>query len=220
MYLITVFIVMALFNTVAFLAPFNREGNGFWTGYAFAMIAMVASAAVGLYAVGRTGMRSKFYGVPLVYVATTYLAIQILLSFVQMAVPPIPLWISVIVNALLLGVFLIGVVSVGVATGEIGRLDAAVKAKTFFIKSLQADIEGLAARAADDASKKSLKDLAEVIRYSDPMSSPQLAALENTIESKAAALAESLGSAKAVEANCTELQQLFIGRNKKCKLLK
>jgi hypothetical protein len=70
--------------------------------------------------------------------------------------------------------------------------------------------------------KKTLKDLAETIRYSDPMSSPQLAAIENKIEAKAAALADIVGKADADGAKtaCNELQMLFADRNRKCKILK
>jgi hypothetical protein len=54
------------------------------------------------------------------------------------------------------------------------------------------------------------------------MSSPQLAAIENKIEARAAALAETVetSGAEAVKALCNELQQLFAERNRKCKLLK
>jgi hypothetical protein len=96
-----------------------------------------------------------------------------------------------------------------------------MKEKVFFIKSLQVDVEGLAARASVDM-KKPLKDLAETIRYSDPMSSPQLAAIENKIEARAALLAEAVDNndGDAIKALCGELQQLFAERNRKCKILK
>jgi hypothetical protein len=70
--------------------------------------------------------------------------------------------------------------------------------------------------------KKTLKDLAETIRYSDPMSSPQLAAIENKIEAKAAALAEIVEKTDVDGAKtaCNELQLLFADRNRKCKILK
>jgi len=220
MYLIVVFIVLALLNVIAFSAPFNREGNGFWVGYSFSMLAVVVSAAVGLYAIGREGKTRKFYGLPLANAALIYLIIQLIMSLAEMAVPSIPLWISVVANVVLLGVFLIGIISANAATEEIERLDTAVKEKVFFIKSLQGDIEGLVTRAPDEATRKSLKDLAETIRYSDPMSSPQLAALENKIEAKSAALAENIADANTINSICTELQQLFAERNRKCKLLK
>jgi hypothetical protein len=70
--------------------------------------------------------------------------------------------------------------------------------------------------------KKTLKELAEAIRYSDPMSSPQLAAIENKIEAKAAALGEAVEKTDgdSIKTLCNELQQLFAERNRKCKILK
>jgi hypothetical protein len=77
-------------------------------------------------------------------------------------------------------------------------------------------------KATDGSIKKTLKDLAETIRYSDPMSSPQLAAVENKIEAKVAVLAETVEKTDwdAVKALCNELQQLLAERNRKCKILK
>ena len=64
-----------------------------------------------------------------------------------------------------------------------------------------------------------MKDLAEAIRYSDPMRSPQLAAIENKIEAKVSVLSETV-DADSVKFLCAELQQLLAERNRKCKILK
>jgi len=90
------------------------------------------------------------------------------------------------------------------------------------IKSLRVDAEGLVGKTSDATLKKTLKGLAETIRYSDPMSSPQLAAIENKIEAKTAALSEAVENAEdeSSKALCNELQQLFAERNRKCKILK
>ena len=134
---------------------------------------------------------------------------------------PIPFQLGVALNTILLGACLIGLIAVEITREEIERIDGKVKEKVFYIKFLQTDVEGMAARAADESLKKVLKDLAETIRYSDPMSSPQLAAIENKIEARAAVLAEAFENAEGgVSKLCNELQQLFAERNRKCKILK
>ena len=67
-----------------------------------------------------------------------------------------------------------------------------------------------------------LKELADTIQYSDPMSSPQLAAIENKIDVKATDLSQAVEKSEgdAIKALCNELQQLFAERNRKCKILK
>ncbi|HHX01144.1 MAG TPA: hypothetical protein GX739_00590 [Firmicutes bacterium] len=71
MLLTAIVIVLIVYNVVVFLLPFPRH-YGFWVGYSFSLISMLFTAAVSLYVIGREGLRSKFYGVPLVYVACTW----------------------------------------------------------------------------------------------------------------------------------------------------
>jgi len=218
----SIFIILAVFNVVVFVIPFNK-GGGFWSGYGFSMLAILLSAAVSFYAFDREGLKSKFYGVPLISVAWFYLVIQVIVGLIEMGLDfiPIPFQFGIALNTILLGACLIGLITVEVGKEEIERIDAQVKEKVFYIKSLQADVESLTGRASDDM-KKLLKDLAETIRYSDPMSSPQLSAIENKIEAKAAGLTEAVGNADGggIKALCNELQQLFAERNRKCKILK
>jgi len=223
MSLAVVFIILAVFNAVVFVIPFNR-GGGFWTGYGFSMLALLLSAGISFYAFGREGLRSKFYGIPLISVMWRYLVIQLIIGLIQMGLDfiPVPFQYGFVVNVIFLGACLIGLITVEASKEEIERIDEKIKEKVFYIKSLQVDVEGLADRASDDSIKKVLKDLAETIRYSDPMSSPQLAAIENKIEAKVSVLSETVEKKDwdTVKVFCTELQQLFAERNRKCKILK
>ena len=92
----------------------------------------------------------------------------------------------------------------------------------FYIQALRAEAETMAANAAPGDMKKALAEYAEAIRYSDPMSSPQLAELEHILEARTVLLREQVESANAEAALslCGELRQLLAERNKKCKLLK
>lgn len=67
-----------------------------------------------------------------------------------------------------------------------------------------------------------IKDLVETIRYSDPMSSTKLAAIENKIESKSVVLTEAVnnGDGNSIMLLCNEMQQLFAERSRKSKVLK
>ncbi|MCL1922122.1 MAG: hypothetical protein FWG50_13805 [Kiritimatiellaeota bacterium] len=215
-------LILIVYNVVAFVLPFNR-GGGFWTGYGFAMLALLMTAGVSYYAFDRGGLQSKFYSIPLISVAWGYLALQLALGLAQMALGSvIPCQYMIVLNVILLCICLIGLITVNSAKEEIQRIDAKVREKVFYIKSLQVDVEGMAGRVSDDPVERCLKDLAETIRYSDPMSSPQLAAIENKIEAKTAALADAVERADndAAKALCNELQQLLAERNRKCKILK
>ena len=218
-----VFIIMAVYNVVVFIIPFTK-GGGFWTGYGFTMLAMLITTGVGFYVFfGREGLQSKFYGIPLISVVWRYFLIQLVIGLLEMILQQyIPYKYGIAVNTVLLGACLIGLIGVNITKEEIEHIDAKIKEKVFYIKSLQVDAEGFADKATDESAKKSLKELAEAIRYSDPMSSPQLSVIENKIETKVSILAEIVGKADgdAIKAVCNELQQLLAERNRKCKLLK
>jgi len=221
MFLAAILIVLAVYNVVVFVLPFEK-GGGFWTGYGFSMLAILLAATVGSYALGREGLRSKVYGVPLMLVAQRYLIIQLIVGLLEMALPSISFQYGIAVNTFLLGACLLGLVAADVGKEVIGRIDEKVKEKTFYLKSLLVDMEGLTDKPSDESVKKSLLELVETIRYSDPMSSPQLATIENKIETKVVALTGSIENADTdtTRALCNELQQLFAERNRKCKILK
>jgi len=85
---------------------------------------------------------------------------------------------------------------------------------------MQADIESLIRKFP--AYTKDLRQVADAIRYSDPVSNPQLAEIENKIETKVAVLAEVVENTDGgdIKALCNELQQLLAERNLKCKMSK
>jgi hypothetical protein len=223
MFFAAVFIIAAIYNVIAFVVPFNR-GGGFWVGYGFSMFAVLLTAAICFYAFNREGLKSKVFGVPLILVVWRYFIIQLIVGLAEMALEfiPIPFQIGIAVNAVILGACLLGLIIVEASKEEIDRIDTNVKEKVFYIKSLQVDVEGLVGKTSDDSIKKTLKELADAIRYSDPMSSPHLAAIENKIEAKAAALAEAVEKTDGdvIKALGNELQLLFAERNRKCKILK
>ena len=223
MYFIAVFIILVVYNVIAFGIPFNR-GGGFWTGYGFSMFSLFLTATVFFYAFDKKELKSKFYGISLISVVWRYLVIQLTIGLLQMILDiiSIPFQYMIALNSILLGACLVGLLIVEASKEDIERIDEKIKEKVIYIKSLQIDVEGMVDRVNDDSIKKTLKDLVETIRYSDPMSSPQLAAIENKIESKVTVLVETVerNDLEAVKVLCNELQQLFAERNRKCKILK
>ena len=75
--------VLIAFSVIAFVVPFVKNGC-FWLSYIFAVLAI----AVQFYAMPKAmsgEARSKFYGFPILRISFAYLVIQLLLSFVFMA---------------------------------------------------------------------------------------------------------------------------------------
>ena len=219
--IVSAVIILALFNVIAFVAPFIRIGS-FWVGYGFTMAAIILITATSLYAFRGDSMRSKFYGLPMPALLWSYLVIQVILGIVFMAASMIPVWISLVISLALMVIYLLGLIALNPAIEYIEKFDRKVEAKAFYIKSLQADVEIMEEKAMDAVLKKALHDLYEDIRYSDPMSSPDLAMLESKIEGKVAELSALVdeGNPEFAGALCGELRLLLSERAKKCKLLK
>jgi hypothetical protein len=221
--LIVVVIIMAIFNVIVFVIPFKRCG-GFWTGYGFSMFYMLLATGVGFYIFDRPELKSKFYRIPLISIVWKYLVIQLIIGFIQMILDftPIPFYYGLALNSILLGFCLIGLVTSKIAVDEIERIDTKIKEKVFFIKSLLAEVETLVNIPSEVPQKKILKDLAEAIKYSDPMSSPKLESIESRIEDKINSLSNAVRNNEndSIKSICNELTQLIAERNKKCLILK
>ena len=103
-----------------------------------------------------------------------------------------------------------------VARDEIARVESKVEKKVFYIKSLQVDAEMLANTETDPDVKAALIKLAELIRFSDPMSNDALVDLEKEISDKFIELKTAEDKAAIIKV----LDSLIVERNKKAKLLK
>lgn len=209
-------IFFVVFNVIAFAIPTAKTPT-FWVAYIFTVIAFVLQIIIWKFAFkGADTLKSKFLGIPLISVGITYLLVQIIAFAVFMAISFVPSWIAIVVCTLILGISSICLIGTETGREEINRVEQKVSKKVFYIKSLQVDIEMLANAEADADTKAALTNLAEKIRFSDPMSNELLADLESKIIDK-------INDLKSTEQKATiikELTLLFDERNKKCKLLK
>lgn len=209
-------IVFILFNVIAFAVPTDKTIT-FWIAYAFTVVAFALQIGIWNAAFKATEtLKSKFLGVPIIYVGIVYLVLQLIAFAVFMIFPLIPSWIVVIACALVLGISVICLISADVARDEINRVEEKVNQKVFYIRELQADVEILAEQEQNPEIKTSLTRLAEKIRYSDPMSNVVLADLEARIREKVTALRTADHKLEII----AELDLLLAERNKKAKILK
>ena len=161
-------------------------------------------------------LKSKFLGLPVVHIGIVCAIVQTVAFAVFLFVPTLPVWSAIVVCSVIAGVSVVCMISADAGRNEIERVEAKVQKKVFYIRELQADVELIAATETDTDIKASLTQLAEKIRFSDPMGSEQLADLENKILTKVAELKTATNKAESI----TELTSLLDERNKKCKILK
>ena len=161
-------------------------------------------------------LKSKFLGFPVLYIAIVYAIIQMAAFAVFLFVPAFPAWSAIVVCPVIAGVSAICMITADVGRDEIKRVEVKVQKKVFYIRELQTEVELLAAAETDVDIKTALAQLAEKIRFSDPMSNEQLADLENKISAKVLELKTAANKKEVI----AEITLLLDERNRKCKFLK
>ncbi|MBD5556990.1 MAG: hypothetical protein HDQ95_17015 [Roseburia sp.] len=175
-------IVFAVFTVISFAVPFDRNSI-FGFGYIFGVIAIVSQ----VYFLKRSffveeDAKSKFYGFPIARVGLIYLTVQIIASFIEMAIGKyIPFWIVLIINVLMMAFAAIGCIATDAVRDEIERQDVKLKKDVNRMRNLQSLTSSLEGQCADAGLKKILNKLAEEFRYSDPVSSDSTEALEEEL---------------------------------------
>ena len=202
-------ILFALVSIIAFAVPTMKTAT-FWVAYVFTAVAFAAQIVIWKTALGKEEtLKSKFLGFPVVHIGVVAFAVFLF-------VPSLPGWSAIVVCAIIASVSAVCMISAEAGRNEIERVEAKVQEKVFYIRELQADIELLAEAETDTDIKAALTQLAEKVRFSDPMSNEQLVDLENKISIKVTEL-KTVANKEAIIA---ELNLLLDERNKKCKILK
>lgn len=209
-------ILFILVSVIAFAVPAAKTA-AFWISYTFTVIAFAAQIIIWKAVLGRSeSLKSKFLGLPVLHIGIVYFVVQVVALIVFLSIPTLPIWSAVVACAVIAGVSAVCMIASDVGRSEIERVSAKVREKTFYIKQLQADVELLASAETDTTTKSALMQLAEKIRYSDPMSDGQLADIENRITEKIAELKASADKAKIIN----EINSLLDERNRKIKIMK
>lgn len=213
---LVLFLIFVLISVVSFALPVEK-GAAFWVTYAFTLVAIAAQVGIWKRAfAGRGTLKSKFLGIPSAHLGTVYLIVQLVALLVFLFIPTLPIWGAVIACVAIAVISALCMIAADVGRDEIDRIDTAVQKKVFYIKGIQSEVELLAEKEPDSATKTALLQLAEKVRFSDPMSNEALAALEEKITSSIAGL----GNSADKEDSIAQIALLLDERNKKCRLLK
>ena len=216
MFYLAICIAFVLFNTLVFVMPINKTAT-FWVVYAFSVLAFVGQIPLWKFAVGgKNKVGRKFLGIPIVYVAIAYLIVQLIAFTIFVLIPTPPIWVVVVVCVIILVLAIFCIIADNAGINEINRVEEKIKKKRDFIKILQIDIEILVENEADAETKVALKQLAEKVRFSDPMSHEALGEIESRIATKIEEMKKVVDKKSLIQ----EVDILLTERNKKCKILK
>ncbi len=220
--LISIVVLLALFNVVVFVLDIERT-DAFWAIYIFTTLAILLQYLFYELSFGKAeNLKTIFMGYPIAYLGSIYLILQFIFTAIVLISGVFTLAVTVVISALLLGLILTVLVPAYFTRGVIEQTEDQVKVKRQYLSSLQVELEVLAEKAGSPDAKKALNEFAEALRYSDPVSHPDLAGLEAKIAAGVYdlnPLVES-NSTEAIIANLTALTQHLTERNKKTKMMK
>ena len=220
-YCLILLIVLVVVQIIAFVIPFQRTAC-FWIGYGFTMAAVMITFGASFYAFRGGSLHSKFYGISLIYLSWLYIIAQSICGLIFMTASMIPYQVALVVCVLLTASYLIGLIATDAGKDYIEGIDQQVREKTFFIRSLQMDMQEIMSSISEPDLKKAAGELADEIRYSDPVSMAQLSSVEEKIADgleDLKRLAE-CDDTQTVLAKIEDIHRLLSQRNSKMKLLK
>ncbi len=216
-------VVLIAYLVLALVIPFKHTTT-FWIGFVFGIIGLIVSAIGCIVAFkGAESAKSKFYGFPIARVVLIYAIVQTIVSFVFMALGFIcPPWICIIVSVILLVLAILGLVATDAVRDEIERQDKKIKVDVATMRNLQSKTTFIVSQCDDEEAKKALSKLADSFKYSDPVSSPNLADIEADLKSYVDELQTAVTDKDfgCVSTLCAKIESTLAERNILCKLNK
>lgn len=220
---LTVAILLVLYLLVVFLIPFAKTPV-FWLSFGYTLAAFaVAAAAFCIAFLRHPGAKSRFYGFPIARIGGVYWLAQLAVGLLVMAVGKwIPVWLAVLVYTAALGAAVIGLIAAEAVANGIHSQDAGLKRSVAAMRSLQSQVNQMAAQCANPDAAAAVRKLAEELRYSDPVSSPALEEAERDLSAAVADLQSAVADddSEAVKQLCRKAAALLAERNRLCKLHK
>lgn len=221
-YNVIIFAVLPNSYTIAG-AEYSKFGGAFWIGYIGITIAFIGNLAVSMLFFSRSENAAKaFLNFPLLNISWGALITTFIAGTIIMAIQAIPNWVGTIICILILFFYAIAVITATSAADAVEAVEEKVKTRTSTMKKLTADAEALIAQAPNDEMRAECKKVFEALRYSDPMSSDELADIETRISAKLLDFSDAVrdGKTEEVKAISKALQQLIQNRAVKCRALK
>ena len=212
--------VLVAFCVIALVVPFVRTAT-FWLSLGFGVLAI----GVQLYTMPRAmrgKLRSKFYGFPILRISFIYLAAQLVLSLLFMALAKwVPVWVPTVLYLVLLCAALIGFVGADSMRDEVVRQDDRTKQQVSVMRAFQSQVANLSINC-DESCKAELDKLAEDFRFSDPVSTEAIRDAEDElcrcIDELQRAVAEN--QSEDISRLCRKTSLVLAERNRLCKLNK
>lgn len=220
-------VLLVIFNVICFATPnelagYTKLDATFWTSYIFITLAFIGQLACAYKAFTADNAQKLFYNLPLITVSYGGLILMLVIGAACIAVPGLPSWLAVIAGVVILGFTAIAVIKASAAADIVEKIDEKVKVRTSFIRDMTSKAEGLMSAAKTPETRALCKKVYEALRYTDPMSDPELSVIEAKMTVKMDEFESALkeDGTEAAQTAAEELILLVNERARKCKALK
>ena len=213
-------VLAVVYHVLIFALPFEKT-PAFFISWLFTLAAFGAQVYVIRTAFFRgVGIKSKLYGFPIARIGLMYLAVQVVLGFLFMALGTIlPFWLPLVLSVLLLGAAAIGLIVADAVREEVERQDGKIETDGKRMRKFQALAAMLARDGRVPEARELLQKLAEQFRFSDPVSSEAIREIEDILADDLAQLQDAvalLDTRKTLEL-CRKTEADLAKRNELCK---
>ncbi len=216
-------IFLAVYHLVIFILPFVHNSM-FWLSYGFTWVAFAVAIVACIIAFrSTTDIDSKFFGYPIAKVGVCYLMIQLVASLIFMALSPyIPAIVGVTGYSVLFFGAISGLIVKDTVRDHIRNQDLNLREDVMVMRTAQSKLNQMASQCPDREVAIVIKKLSEEVRFSDPVSSPELVEIEKELTVSIDDLQQALvdGDFASVNTLCNRTNQILLERNRICKLKK
>lgn len=216
-------VVYTIWNIIVF-SLLNDKNAVFWWSYGFTSLGFLVSIIV-TYTLFRKGetINDVFFGLPLFQITASYFIVQVIVGTVFIVLMhSVNIKVAIIVQIIVFAAYIVLALGSLLARNVITNTELNVKEKVLFMKLLDNDIIGLQGQANDPALKTRIINIHEMVKFSDPMTHPSLALVEQKISANVTRLKRCIRESNYQEAYviCDEVEGMLADRNRKCKILK
>lgn len=220
-FLVVWLIAVIAFNIIAFAVTAAADigfNNSLWIIYVAIMAGFIGEFVCTRFVINAGSSERMFLNLPVITISVISMIFLIIVGVALVVIQSIPYWIAILVSVIVLAVSAIMVVNSTVAAESIEENHEAVQASQDRIRMLTARAKIMMDSAAEPAAKKEFTKVYEALRYSDPISNPALAQVEDEIEELVADM-RNLES-DLLHAHVLRITALIKERNAMCKTLK
>ena len=214
-------LLLLTYSVIMLLIPFTHNAC-FWLGFGWVIASIVMGAVASCYVLKGSNSKKSFYEIVTIKHTFAFIITIIVVSIISAVVKVVPLWLAIIVYLIITIAYIMLTYVTNLSKVSLNRVSENVKGHTIELNLLIAKVELFMKLVNDTEVKKTLVNLYDLLRYSDPMGNDNTKQLEKAILATFEEIKDCYeqGDNERVHTLCLKLENLIEKRNAICKIYK